>query len=67
MKAKILSYSRSKGVFAGLELLIQDGDAKKALYGKKIDAPEILAGNVTTPAAAQPFIDVLTKYSPQGK
>jgi lipid-binding SYLF domain-containing protein len=71
MKAKILSYSRSQGVFAGLELkgtsLNQDGDANKALYGKKIDAPEILGGSVTTPAAAQPVIDVLTKYSPKGK
>jgi lipid-binding SYLF domain-containing protein len=71
MKAKILSYSRSQGVFAGLELkgstLNQDGDANKALYGKKIDAPDILGANVTTPAAAKPVIDVLTKYSPQGK
>jgi SH3 domain-containing YSC84-like protein 1 len=71
MNAKILSYSRSKGVFAGLELkgatLNQDDDANKALYGKKIDAPDILAGSVTTPPAAKPVIAVLTKYSPQGK
>ena len=71
MNAKILSYSRSKGVFAGLELkgatLNQDDDANKALYGKKIDAPDILGGKVTTPAAAKPVIDVLTKYSPKGK
>ena len=57
MNAKILSYSRSKGVFAGLELkgatLNQDDDANKALYGKKIDAPDILAGSVTTPPAAR--------------
>jgi lipid-binding SYLF domain-containing protein len=71
MSAKILSYSRSKGVFAGLELkgttLNQDGDANKALYGKAIDAPDILAGKVTTPPAAKPVIDILTKYSPKGK
>ena len=71
MSAKILSYSRSKGAFAGLELkgstLNQDGDANKALYGKKIDAPEILGGTVTAPAAAKPMTDVLAKYSPQGK
>jgi SH3 domain-containing YSC84-like protein 1 len=71
MNAKILSYSRSKGVFAGLELkgatLNQDDDANKALYGKKIDAPDILAGSVTTPPAAKPVIDVLTKYTPKGK
>jgi lipid-binding SYLF domain-containing protein len=71
MKAKILSYSRSHGVFAGLELsgasLNQDGNANKALYGREIDAPAILGGKVTTPGAAKPVVDVLTKYSPKGK
>jgi len=71
MKAKILSYSRSRGVFAGLELkgatLNQDGNANKALYGREIDAPDILAGKVTTPAAAKPVVDILMKYSPKGK
>src|SRR6185436_6088484 len=70
MKAKILSYSRSRGVFAGLELkgatLNQDNNANKALYGKEIDAKEILAG-IKSPPAAKPVIDVLTKYSPKGK
>jgi len=71
MSAKILSYSRSKGAFAGLELkgstLNQDNDANKALYGKKIEATEILGGSATTPAAAKPVIDVLAKYSASGK
>src|SRR5262245_7868071 len=71
MTAKILSYSRSKGVFAGLELkgttLNQDDNANKALYGKDIDAREILAEQTNTPAAAKPVTDVLTKYSPKGK
>jgi len=72
MKAKILSYSRSQGVFAGLELkgstLRQDKDADKALYGKQIEAREILTpGKVAVPTAAQPAIKVLTKYSPKGK
>lgn len=71
MKAKILSYSRSRGVFAGLELkgatLNQDGNANKALYGREIDAPEILGGKVATPAAAKPVVDILMKYSPKGK
>jgi lipid-binding SYLF domain-containing protein len=71
MKAKILSYSRSRGVFAGLELkgatLNQDNDANKALYGKEIDAKEILEGQVNIPAAAKPVIAALTKYSPKGK
>jgi SH3 domain-containing YSC84-like protein 1 len=73
MTAKILSYSRSKGVFAGLELkgstLNQDNDANKALYGKHMDAKEILSsqGQVKSPAAAKPVIDVLNKYTPKGK
>src|SRR5262245_30079011 len=71
MSAKVLSYSRSKGVFAGLELkgstLNQDNGANKAIYGKDIDAKEIMAGKVKSPAAAKPVTDVLTKYSPKGK
>ena len=72
MKAKILSYSRSQGVFAGLELkgstLRQDKDADKALYGKELQARVILSsGKVAVPAAAKPVIRVLTKYSPKGK
>ncbi len=72
MRAKILSYSRSKGVFAGLELkgstLRQDKDANKALYSRQIEAREILTpGKVRVPAAAHPVIKVLTKYSPKGK
>src|SRR5262245_61941564 len=71
MSAKVLSYSRSKGAFAGLELkgstLNQDNGANKSVYGKEIDAKDILAGQVQSPAAAKPVTDVLTKYSPQGK
>ena len=72
MKAKVLSYSRSQGVFAGLELkgstLRQDKDADKALYGKEIQAREILTpGKVAVPTAARPIVKVLTKYSPKGK
>lgn len=71
MKAKILSYSRSQGVFAGLELagstLRPDKDDNKALYGKVIEAKDILNGKPTIPSAAQPLIKALTKYSPKGK
>jgi lipid-binding SYLF domain-containing protein len=71
MKAKILSYSRSQGVFAGLELagstLRPDKDDNKALYGKPIEAKDILQGHPTVPHAAESLIQALTKYSPQGK
>jgi lipid-binding SYLF domain-containing protein len=70
MKAKILSYSRSRGVFAGVSLkgttLHQDEDANKAVYGKPLQSTEILSGAVATPPSAKPLINVLNKYSPKG-
>lgn len=71
MKAKILSYSRSSGVFGGVALkgstLKQDNDANKQLYGKAMDATEILSGKVTPPAGAASMNQALAKYSPVGK
>jgi len=70
MKAKILSYSRSRGAFAGVSLngstLKQDNDANKALYGKPMDATAIMTGT-PSPAAAAPMLQALNKYSPAGK
>jgi lipid-binding SYLF domain-containing protein len=70
MKAKILSYSRSRGAFAGVALkgttLKQDNDANKALYAKEMDATAIMA-SAPTPAAAAPMVQALNKYSPKGK
>lgn len=70
MNAKILTYSRSQGVFAGLELkgavLKQDREGNENLYKRAIEAREILlGGNVEPPAVAQPFLDALTKASPK--
>jgi lipid-binding SYLF domain-containing protein len=70
MKSKILSYSRSRGAFAGVSLqgttLHQDEDANKAVYGKPLESEEILSGKVTAPAASKPLNSALTKYSPKG-
>jgi len=70
MKAKILSYSRSRGAFAGVSLkgttLKQDNDANKALYGKEMDATAIMA-SAPTPAAAAPMLSALNKHAPVGK
>jgi SH3 domain-containing YSC84-like protein 1 len=70
MNAKILTYSRSQGVFAGLELkgavLKQDRDGNQDLYKRAVSAREILlTGNVDTPVVAQPFVDELAKVSPK--
>ena len=69
MKAKILSYSRSRGVFAGLELkgavLQQDRDGNQNLYGKPVGAKDLLiSAQEPVPNDAKALIDVLTKYSP---
>src|ERR1700747_709549 len=70
LKAEILSYSRAKGLFAGISLegstLRSDDGGNKALYGKEISAKEIVReGKVPTPAAAQQLIAVLQKASPR--
>jgi len=67
MRAEMLSYSRSRGVFAGISLqgatLRQDDDADQELYGKKIANRDILAGEVAAPASAAKLEALLTKTS----
>jgi lipid-binding SYLF domain-containing protein len=70
MKAEILSYSRAKGLFAGISLegstMRSDDGANKALYGKDISAKEIVReGKVPTPAAGKRLLAILTKASPK--
>ncbi len=72
MKAEILSYSRSRGLFAGISLegstLRSDGGANKNLYGKDLSATDIIAKHsVGTPAAAQQLISLLNKKSPKNR
>src|SRR3974377_1737277 len=72
MKAEILSYSRARGAFAGVSLegstLRPDNDANKDLYGKKIDAKEIVMdGTVKTPESAAALVSTLDKASPVNK
>lgn len=61
--AEILSYSRSKGLFAGISLegasLRPDVDANEALYGREIEAEAILVGGAGMPAGASGFIAAL--------
>lgn len=64
LESEILTYSRSKGVFAGLTLegavIQQDDDSTKAIYGKQIGFRPTLKGEVPTPAVAKKFEAALT-------
>lgn len=68
LNAQILSYSRSKGLFAGLELkgvvISQDKDDMRDVYGEGVTAKEVLQENkVTAPEAVQAFPKTLGRYS----
>jgi lipid-binding SYLF domain-containing protein len=68
MTAEILSWSRSRGVFAGVALdgatLRGDDDANRDLYGKKLSVRDIVTGEVDVyvPESARPLIQRLSKY-----
>jgi lipid-binding SYLF domain-containing protein len=71
MRAEILSYSRTRGLFAGASLegavIKQDKDDNEKLYGRRISAREILFGNeVSAPTMAHALDRTLDKYSPRG-
>ncbi|MBV9084064.1 MAG: OmpA family protein [Acidobacteriaceae bacterium] len=67
LRAEILSWSRSRGLFAGLSLegatLRPDPGENKKLYGRDIANKEVLEASVPTPSAARPFIATLDRYS----
>ncbi len=71
MNADVLTYSRSKGLFAGVSLegasMETDDDANKSLYGKQIGAKEIISGGQAAIPAAKPLDEVLDKASPARK
>jgi lipid-binding SYLF domain-containing protein len=71
MTAEILSWSRSRGVFAGVSLegatLRQDQDENAKLYGKPLSNSEILTGTVRRPANAGTFLAQLQRFSGKGR
>jgi lipid-binding SYLF domain-containing protein len=71
LHAEILTYSRSRGLFAGLSLvgsvIRQDEDGNQRLYGHAVTAKDVLLRDkVPAPKAAKPLDDILTKWSPRG-
>ena len=71
MHAEILSYSRSRGVFAGVSLegatLRPDKDDNAKAYGREVSQREILSGQLAPPRAAQPLYALLNEYTPVKK
>jgi len=72
MNAEILSYSRNKGLFAGVSLegstLRSDGSANEKLYGRKLSAKEIIRqGKVGIPPSAHELVSLLDSKSPVNK
>ncbi|HYR74376.1 MAG TPA: lipid-binding SYLF domain-containing protein [Pyrinomonadaceae bacterium] len=67
LHAEILTYSRSRGLFAGVSLegatLRPDDDANKDMYGKPMSNKDIVLGNVTAPATAARLIAELNRHS----
>ena len=71
MKAEVLTYSRARGVFAGVDLsgakISQDADETRLLYGKMVPFATILNGKVDPPAGSEPFLSAVRKYSTQAR
>jgi len=68
-KIDILTYSQTKGLFAGASLgnaaMGADNKADQQLYGKTVDAVEIIRGDVPVPATGKSLVDMLNKVSPK--
>jgi lipid-binding SYLF domain-containing protein len=66
LNAEFLTYSRSKGLFAGLDLdgtvLSQNEDDTRAVYGSNIPFRDVLSGKVPTPPEARPFVHTVARY-----
>lgn len=72
MRAEILTYSRSRGLFAGISLegstLRQDNGPNRTLYGKRLSAKDIIEkGRVSVPDAARELVDLLQRTSPENR
>src|SRR5579864_1240456 len=71
MRSEVLTYSRARGLFAGVDLsgasLTQDKDETRLLYGHFVPFPDILSGKVHATATSESFLGAVRKYSIQSK
>ena len=71
MKAEVLTYSRARGLFAGIDLngsaITQDKDETRVLYGKFVPFEEILSGKVEPPNMTESFLAAVKKYAGEAK
>jgi lipid-binding SYLF domain-containing protein len=71
MNTQMLTYSRSKGLFAGITLegavVQQDDDSTKAIYGKNVKFRNILSGRVSTPRSADAFMRAVSEAGHQAR
>src|ERR1700728_254591 len=71
MQSEILTYSRARGLFAGIDLsgssLTQDKDETRLLYGNFMPFSEILSGKVQPTASSEPFLTAVSRYSGQSR
>jgi SH3 domain-containing YSC84-like protein 1 len=67
MRAQVLSYSRARGIFAGLELngavIAQDKDSTREFYGHMVSTKASLQGEIEAPRSAYPFLETLAKWA----
>jgi SH3 domain-containing YSC84-like protein 1 len=67
MRSQILSYSRTRGIFAGLELngavISQDKDSTREFYGHMVTSKASLQGEIEAPQGAYPFLQTLAKWA----
>jgi SH3 domain-containing YSC84-like protein 1 len=71
MKAEVLTYSRARGIFAGIDLngsaITQDKDETRLLYGSFVPFPDILSGKIQPKESSLPFLAAVRKYSGQAR
>ncbi len=71
MRAEVLTYSRARGIFAGIDLngasITQDKDETRILYGHFAPFSDILSGKVQAKESSEPFLAAVRKYSGQAK